>query len=151
MNKITTTLIGMALFLSTLLTGTSAFAADIPTDCAGYGSRTNIPAFATDFNRELDQDRDGIICESKGSTVTSVPSGTSTLGPANPDSTAPGASGTTGNGGEHSSGANENSQNSQSNNGKLANTGWEANVAGVAAILLLLGGVFLFFNRRRTT
>jgi LPXTG-motif cell wall-anchored protein len=84
MNKLTTATIGIAIFFSTLLTGTSAFAA--PTTCAEIG-RT-VHAGEKEYLPSLDTDSDGLICESKVITLTPIPG---TPAPVPPSSTTPAA------------------------------------------------------------
>jgi LPXTG-motif cell wall-anchored protein len=144
MKKITSLLIGGVLLGSTLLSTTPAFAYGMPTSCEQYGGRHNITSFEPDFNVILDHDRDGIICELKG-TTTDKPKPTV---PA-----APGASDTKGNGGDNSSKANPNSQNSHNTNGnkELANTGADASfvVWLFTGLLALITGAVLVIRTRR--
>jgi LPXTG-motif cell wall-anchored protein len=63
MNKLTTVVIGISLFLFATFTGTSAFAA--PQTCMSVGLN-NVPKGDARYISSLDVDGDGVMCEGNG-------------------------------------------------------------------------------------
>ncbi len=140
MNRITTALIGAAFFASTLITGTSAFAApERPSTCAVSGL-SDIPKGDPRYVSGLDGDRDGVMCE--GTTTSVAPP--APVGPANPDVAVGGTStGTPASGTSAGTGTTASAE-----NGQLANTGARADIAAVAILLILVGGTVYGLTRK---
>lgn len=141
MNKLTTALIGAALLLSALFTGSSAFASD--NTCVQLG-RVEIPVTDPAYNADMDKDKDGIACEVY-------------RGKDGPAGNSPGATsnGTTQDGSGAVAGPNGDTQGTgtapgTTNPSDLASTGWSALWAGIGVLALLVGLVTVFISKRKT-